>query len=126
MDEFADYFSTLPENQRDSTNYKVRRYWELHGKPKNFEEAKQKGMFTLLSDGYHANSIAYNKDEDKYEFMKSANHPTLWMEFISYYLDPSKDMEQFRQTYHPIKNENGEFEYVKYKQGNKINYLKFY
>lgn len=85
-DDFEDFVKSLPENQQDSINFNIKRYWELYGKPKNFEEACKKGMYTLEKDGlYHASSVAYNADNDEYEFMKAPNHPTVWMEIESWY-----------------------------------------
>lgn len=64
------------------------RYWELNGKPKNFDEGINKGMFAIDNYvekyPYHASSVAYNKDNDTYEIMKSKNHPTLDLEFNDY------------------------------------------
>jgi hypothetical protein len=59
------------------------RYWELNGKPKNFEEGLNRKMFIFDNKDkkYHASSVAYNKDNDSYEIMKSKNHPTLDLEF---------------------------------------------
>jgi hypothetical protein len=34
-------------------------------------------MFTKKINGWHANSVAYNKDTDEYEFMKSPDHPSI-------------------------------------------------
>ena len=78
--EFEYYLSTLPENQRDSTNYRVKDYWIFNGKPKDFKEARAKNMFTLEDDGWHARSIAENPETGEIEFMKSATHPTVYME----------------------------------------------
>ena len=78
--EFEYYLSTLPENQRDSTNYRVKDYWIFNGKPKDFKEARAKNMFTLEDDGWHAKSIAENPETGEIEFMKSATHPTVYME----------------------------------------------
>ena len=81
---FVNFYNSLPRNQRDSTNYNVRRYWELNGKPKDFNEAIQRGMYTKQSDGWHANSVAYNEAKDEYEFMKSPTHPTAIYEIGAY------------------------------------------
>ena len=78
--EFEYYLSTLPENQKDSTNYRVKDYWVFNGKPKDFKEARAKNMFTLEDDGWHARSIAENPETGEIEFMKSATHPTIHME----------------------------------------------
>lgn len=82
---FEKFYTSLPENQKDSTNFNVRRYWELNGKPKNFKEAVKKEMYTLEDDGvYHAYSVAYNKDTDEYEVMKSMTHPSRLWENVAY------------------------------------------
>lgn len=81
-DPFEHYVSTLPLAQRDSTDYRVRDYWEYNGRPKDFEEAKKKGMFSFnqKDNSYHARSVAENPQTGDIEFMKSSNHPTIFME----------------------------------------------
>ena len=81
-DPFEHYVSTLPLAQRDSTDYRVRDYWEYNGRPKDFEEAKKKGMFSFnqKDNSYHARSVAENLQTGDIEFMKSSNHPTIFME----------------------------------------------
>ena len=81
-DPFEHYISTLPLAQRDSTDYRVRDYWEYNGRPKDFEEAKKKGMFSFnqKDNSYHARSVAENPQTGDIEFMKSSNHPTIFME----------------------------------------------
>ncbi len=93
---FEDFWNTLPQNQQDSTDFNVRRYWELNGKPINFKEAVKRGMYKKEKDGYHANSIAFNEETGEYEFMKSPNHPT-----IQYELDwfNSNKAKNFRSKY---------------------------
>jgi hypothetical protein len=89
MNDFEYFVSTLPDNQKSSEKYNVRRYWELNGKPKDFKEAVNLGMYTLGDDGhYHANSVAYNQENNTYEFMKDPSHDTLWMEIDSYLNNP--------------------------------------
>lgn len=81
LDPFEYYLSTLPENQKDSTNFRVKDYWIFNGKPKDFNEALKRGMFVKGFDGvYHAMSIAENPETGEIEYMKSANHPTRYME----------------------------------------------
>ncbi len=79
-DPFQQYFRTLPKNQQDTINYRVKDYWEFNGKPKNFDEAISKGMFHKLPDGWHSRSIAENPTTGEIEYMKSENHPTRYME----------------------------------------------
>lgn len=82
QDAFEYYLSTLPENQRGSSHYRVKDYWEFNGKPKDFNEALEKNMFTFNEkDGtYHAYSVAKNPKTGEIEFMKSPNHSTTHME----------------------------------------------
>ena len=81
LDPFEHYLSTLPENQRDSTNFRVKDYWIFNGKPKDFKEARRRGMFTQDKAGlFHARSIAENPETGEIEYMKSSSHPTRYME----------------------------------------------
>lgn len=97
-DPFEAYVQSLPEAQRDSTNFRVRDYWEFNGKPKDFEEAKSKGMFILDKEdnSWHAYSIAENPDTEELEFMKSSTHPTIQQELDWYNSDDAAD---FRSRY---------------------------
>ena len=81
-DPFEYYVSTLPVAQRDSSNFRVRDYWQYNGQPKDFDEAKKKGMFSFnqKDNSYHARSVAENPQTGDIEFMKSSNHPTIFME----------------------------------------------
>lgn len=98
-DPFEVYLQSLPKNQQDSTNYRVKRYWELNGKPKNFKEALQKGMFTLEEDGYyHAPSVMYNGETGEYEFMKSPDHDTIHFE-EDWYNSNDPEAVKFRNEY---------------------------
>ena len=81
LDPFEHYLSTLPENQRDSTNFRVKDYWVFNGKPKDFKEARRRGMFTPDKKGfYHARSVSENPETGEIEYMKASFHPTRYME----------------------------------------------
>lgn len=81
LDPFEYYLKSLPENQRDSTNFRVRDYWEFHDKPKDFKEALKKGMFTKDKKGiFHARSVSENPETGEIEYMKASSHPTRYME----------------------------------------------
>lgn len=80
LDPFEYYLESLPENQRDSTNFRVKDYWIFNGKPKDFKEARRRGMFTQEKDGWHASSIAENPETGEIEYMKASSHPTRYME----------------------------------------------
>lgn len=77
---FQSFLITLPQNLQYTRDYDMERYWELNGKPANFEEGIKKGMFHQQEDGYHANSVMWNPQRGVYEWMKRKDHPTAWME----------------------------------------------
>lgn len=120
-DPFQVYLQSLPENQRDSTNYRVKDYWEYNGRPKDFEEAKRKGMFVEQEDfddtgkslgkSWHGFTVAENPNTGELEFMKSSSHPTIWKELDWYNSDDGAD---FRSHYELVKTEPY-YKYVKRK-----------
>lgn len=80
---YEKFLLTCPDNIRytDPKEYRMRRYWELHGKPKTFWDGLEKNMFSWdeKDRGFHSNSVAKN-EKGEYEFMKYPNHPTTHME----------------------------------------------
>lgn len=120
-DPFQVYLQSLPKNQRDSTNYRVKDYWEYNGRPKNFEEAKRKGMFVEQEDfdntgkslgkSWHGFTVAENPNTGEIEFMKSSSHPTIQKELDWYNSDEGSD---FRSKYELVKTEPY-YKYVKRK-----------
>lgn len=96
--QYNEYINSLPDNQRltPESSYRSHRYWELNGKPKNFSQAIQKGMFTMQPDGWHANSVAENTNTSELEFMKPWNHPTVKKEYDWF---KSKEASNFRKHY---------------------------
>lgn len=111
IDPFESYLQTLPENQRDSSQFRVKDYWEFNGRPKDFDEAVFRGMFTQFEDGWHANSVAENPQTGEIEFMKSSSHPSIQKELDWY---ESDDASEFRGQYELQKTEPY-FKYVKRK-----------
>lgn len=121
QDPFELYLSTLPTNQRDSTKYRVRDYWEYRGRPRDFEEAKRKGMFVEQEDfdnsgkslgkSWHGFTVAENPNTGELEFMKSSTHHTIQQELDWYNSD---DGAKFRSQYELIKTEPY-YKYVKRK-----------
>lgn len=120
-DPFQVYLQSLPENQRDSTNYRVRDYWEYNDRPKDFEEAKRRGMFVEQEDfddsgkslgkSWHGFTVAENPNTGELEFMKSSTHPTIQKELDWYNSD---DGAEFRSQYELVKTEPY-YKYVKRK-----------
>jgi len=47
MPDFEKFRLSLTENQRDTSNYRVRRLWELFGKPSNAQEAVDRGAYGI-------------------------------------------------------------------------------
>ena len=79
----------------------------MNGKPKNFEEAKERDMYRMGDDGYyHANSVA-ERGDGVYEFMKPRTHSTVWMETMFHELDPN-----FKKEYSLQVGDDGYFQYV--------------
>lgn len=101
LDPFESYLNSLPENQRDSTNFRVKDYWIFNGKPKDFKEARRRGMFTQEKDGWHASTIAWNPETGEGEFMKSPDHPSIQQEMDWYNSD---DGAGFRNDYELVKS----------------------
>lgn len=107
-DPFEYYVSTLPASQRDSSNFRVRDYWQYNGQPKDFDEAKKRGMFEWVEDfdsngkslgwSWHAFTVAKNPNADEYDFMKSSSHPTVQKE-LDWYNSNSPDAVEFRNNY---------------------------
>lgn len=107
-DPFEYYVSTLPVAQRDSSNFRVRDYWQYNGHPKDFDEAKKRGMFEWVEDfdsngkslgwSWHAFTVAKNPNADEYDFMKSSSHPTVQKE-LDWYNSNSPDAVEFRNNY---------------------------
>lgn len=98
-DDYEKFKQTLPPNQRNASeyDYSTRRYWELNGKPKDFDEAVKRKMYTLEDDGfYHANSIAWTPNGDA-EFMKPNVHTTKHFEDEFYESNP-KFQKKYRRT----------------------------
>lgn len=110
-DPFQAYLQTLPENQRDDSNFRVRDYWEFNGRPKDFDEAIFRGMFTQFEDGWRANSVAENPQTGEIEFMKSPSHPSIQKELDWY---ESDDATEFRGQYE-LQKTKPYFKYVKRK-----------
>ena len=91
--------------------YKMFRYWELKGKPKNWEEALKQDMFFKADDGfYHAPSVAWNENGEG-EWLKHVDFSTAWMEKAFY---DGYDFERDPETGEPIfSDENPLYEGVR-------------
>ena len=84
--EYIDFKNSLPDNQKNTpeSEYRTYLYWQLWGKPKNFqytlEHPNEDGeyMYNLdaSNNSYHGNSMAWGKDGIGY-FIKPKHHSTL-------------------------------------------------
>lgn len=123
--DFESFQATLPENLRiPDDRYDMQRYWELNGKPKDFEEALSKNMFALDDDGlYHAYSTVWNQDRGVQEWVKRKDHPTAWMENSATALNGFQDKWRIQNDpEHP-----GFLMYTKKeKEGGSLNYLSYF
>lgn len=108
-DPYERFKYSLPDNQKNTpeSEYNTRRYWELNGRPKSFQEAVEREMYDLQADGWHANSVSYNQNTGEYEFMKPRNHPTVHEELEWYNSD---DAKEFRKKYKHIQPKNSNFD----------------
>lgn len=81
---YSMFIASLPDNQRNTpeSEYRTRRGWELNGRPINFEQALERGMYGWDNSdkSYHGNSVAYNVNDDAYEFLKPKHHETVQYE----------------------------------------------
>lgn len=73
---YEEYYNSLPKEKRDTTNYNLRRAYELYP----YEDMVKFAEYP----NYHLGTVAYNKDTDEYEFLKSKNHNTVHKEIEWY------------------------------------------
>lgn len=113
---YQSFITTLPINlkPKEGDNYNMRRYWELHGMPNTFN-SKDSSMWLWHPEdrSYHASSVAYNKDNDTYEFVKSSKHPAIQKE-LDWYNSP--EGKEFKDQYELITTDDKgtPLEYYKY------------
>ena len=113
---YQSFITTLPINLKpeEGDNYNMRRFWELHGMPNTFNP-KDSSMWSWHPEdrSYHASTVAYNKDNDTYEFVKSSKHPTIQKE-LDWYNSP--EGKEFKDQYELITTDDKgtPLEYYKY------------
>ena len=108
--EFNKFLMTLPDNLRltPEKDYHMYDYWKLSGKPENFKEGKRRGMFTWDNSdkGYHAGSIAEDRNTGIYHFMKPKHHPTVKYE-LDWFNKGLQTLEGGKQV--PVEGKDKEF-----------------
>lgn len=79
--QFDHFVSTLPDNLKPGSDYDMYSYWEINGKPKDFNKAVEDKLFVFNDQDslWHAYTLAWDARGNG-RFMKSKNHPTLYME----------------------------------------------
>lgn len=114
------YRNSLPANlaNSDPKVYRLRRFWELNGKPPVFAPYPDENgdlLYTFNNNDklWHTGSVAYNNDTDEYEFLKNSNHPTIKGE-IDWY--NSKDGSRFRRDWQLITTDDN---------GNQLDFYKY-
>ena len=90
---FEDWYNTVPADRNDTTNYNLRRAYELLPS-EQLEKWRTASSEQLNDEAYHLPSVAYNEEADEYEFLKSKNHPTVGMELADY-----EKNDKFRRQY---------------------------
>lgn len=118
--QYGAFIKSLPKYQQSDKDFNIHRYWELNGKPANFLEAIDRGMYNLdPRDGkFHANTVAYNEDADEYEFMKTWDHPTIDYELLWYFNSNDPKASEFRKTY-GLDMDGTPYKYINRKKTNK-------
>lgn len=87
---FEKWYLTVPKSKNDTTNYDLRRAYEL---------LPYSEMARFAADeNYHLPSIAYDQATDSYQFLKSKDHPSLQYE-LDWYNGDSPDAQDFRSKY---------------------------
>ena len=87
---YEEWLETVPKKKRNTSNYNLRRAYELA--PQEELDAFAKGIG-------HLYSAYYNPDTDEYEFMKSKDHPTL-KEELDWYNSNKPDAVAFRDEFY--------------------------
>lgn len=87
-EEFNKFLSSLPENQRQTpeSEYYTYKMWKIAGKPRDFNQAKDMGLYHWNDSdkSYHGNSVIYDEASDVYHFLKPKHHSTVGMELDWY------------------------------------------
>ena len=82
--EYLQFKASLPDNQKNTPESEYDTYlgWKLYGKPKDFETAKELGMYTWdrSDNSWHGNTIAWDETEGIGHFLKSKHHSTIGYE----------------------------------------------
>lgn len=82
--EYLQFKASLPDNQKNTPESEYDTYlgWQLYGKPKDFETAKELGMYTWdnSDNSWHGNTVAWDETTGVGHFLKPKHHSTLGYE----------------------------------------------
>ena len=82
--EYLQFKASLPDNQKNTPESDHDTYlgWKLYGKPKDFDEAKELGMYTWdnSDNSWHGNTVAWDETTGVGHFLKPKHHSTLGYE----------------------------------------------
>lgn len=115
---FEDWYKTVPEDRNDTTNYRLRRAYELADK-KDLEKWRTATPEQLKDEEYHLKTFYWNKDGIG-EFVKSKNHSTVNKELDWYNSD---DAKEFRKKYYLFDDGTDYYQYrpiERFKNGGEI------
>lgn len=102
---FEEWYKTVPKEKNDTTNYNLRRAYEL---------APKEDLDAFVNSDEHLYSAYENPKTGEYEFMKSAAHPSLLWELAAYNSD-----RDFNREYGIVPN-GMYLKYVPYADGGPI------
>ena len=97
---FKEYYKTIPAEKNDTTNYNLKRAYEL---------LPYEDMVKFATSDGHLSTVGYNKQNNSYEFLKSKNHPTIKYE-LDWYNSNDSEAVKFKNEY----NLDTTGEYYKY------------
>jgi len=96
---YSEFKKSLPDNLRltKEKDYAMKRNWKDSGKPKNFEEAKDKMFYPVYhpeenKEIYHAGSVSATTGK----FYKPKKHGTTYKELEAYKNSP--ELEDYRKS----------------------------
>lgn len=94
---YEDWFKTVPSDRNDTTNYNLRRAYEL-APLEELESWRTSSIKDLVNGENHLRSVYKDPKTGVYEFMKSKNHPTINME-LDWFNSNNDDAKEFRKQY---------------------------
>lgn len=101
LQDFNEYYQSLPPEKRDTSMYNLRRAFQLAPKEKLAEFANNPDAHLMTF---------YFNEEGVGEFMKSPDHPSVNRELDFYYSD-TDNAKEFRSKYDLIQDKSG-YKYV--------------